>query len=754
MPGAAPIIARALATGQETLLEPEGYALLDTLGIATPRWLLVPDAAAATSADLRGFGARVVVKVASRAIVHKTDVGGVTVVPNNPAAVGEAVAGMAARLSGLPVDGFLLSDFVRHDEGFGAELLLALRRTDDFGPVVTVGAGGVRAELLAASLRPGDEVAVLDAGTSDDRIAARLLALPATRIACGAARGTSALVSVDALVSLVRRLLTFAATADGRAVAELEINPLAFTDGRPVALDVLVGLSSEAPAPVPPRPVAKIDRLLRPHSMAIVGVSEGMNAGRLILRHVLHEGFPRDRVRVVKAGVERVDGVACVPTLADLPGPVDLCVLAVAASRIPALMDEIVGGERAESVIVIPGGLGERTGSGTLESRVRATLDASRHTPWGGPVVNGGNCLGIRSVPGRYDTTFIQPHKLATGGGCVALPVALLAQSGAFAVARWSKLAGGAPRYLVSVGNQTDLTLGDYLTHLADDPDVAVFACYVEGFRPGDGPRWLAAARRIVASGRTVLLYRAGRTPAGRAAGASHTAAIAGDYVVTRELARDAGVLVADTLDEFDDLLRVTALLADRPPAGPRVGALSNAGFECVLMADGTGALRLASPGGHTRAALQAVLERHRLADIVDVQHPLDVTPMMNDEGIAACVEALLADPDVDVGVVGIVPLTGALQTLPAHEGRDERLDAAEGIVARLAGLRRGQDKPFVVVVDAGAAYDPMAAALEAAGIPVFRTMDRAMRALARLAGRGAAVQQPRSAPAAAGAAT
>jgi len=74
--------------------------------------------------------------------------------------------------------------------------------------------------------------------------------------------------------------------------------------------------------------------------------------------------------------------------------------------------------------------------------------------------------------------------------------------------------------------------------------------------------------------------------------------------------------------------------------------------------------------------------------------------------------------------------------------------------VARLAGLRRGQDKPFVVVVDAGAAYDPMAAALEVAGIPVFRTMDRAMRALARLAGRGAAVPQPRSAPAAAGAAT
>jgi acyl-CoA synthetase (NDP forming) len=146
------------------------------------------------------------------------------------------------------------------------------------------------------------------------------------------------------------------------------------------------------------------------------------------------------------------------------------------------------------------------------------------------------------------------------------------------------------------------------------------------------------------------------------------------------------------------------------------------------------------------------VLERRRLAGVVDVQHPLDLTPMMDDEGLAACVAVLLADPEVDVGVVGLVPLTGKLRTLPASAG-GERLDDPDGIVARLAALRGTQAKPFVVVVDAGAAYDPLAAALETAGIPAFRTMDRAMWALARVAGRGAAIPQPRSAPAAAGAA-
>lgn len=751
---AAAIVARLLAAEQETLLEHEGYALLEALGIGTPRRCVVPDAAAVAPAGLAALGDRVVVKVASRAIVHKTDAGGIAVVPNDPTVVRQTVEAVTDRLAGLPIDGFLLTAFVPHGDGFGAELLVALRETDDFGPVVMVGAGGVRAELVAASLRPGDDVAVFDAEMRPDQVAERLGSLPATRIACGLARGTAPLVGVDVLTDLVRRLLAFGASDAGSHVTELEINPLTFADGRAMALDVLARLRADRPAATPPRPIAKIGRLLRPRSMAIVGVSEGMNAGRMILRNVLRQGFPADRITVVKLDAREVDGVRCHPRLADLPEPVDLCVLSVAAPQIPGIIAEIAEHQLAESMIVIPGGLGERAGSDTLESHVRATLAASRATSWGGPVVNGGNCLGVRSTPGRYDTTFIPPYKVGAEVEGAVVPVALLAQSGAFAVARWSKLGGASPRYLISVGNQTDLTLGDYLTYLADDPEIAVFACYAEGLRPGDGTRLLSAARAIVERGRTVILYRAGRTAAGRAAGVSHTAAIAGDYVVTRELAGAAGVLVAETLDEFDDLLRLTTLLADRPVDGNRVGALSNAGFECVALGDAVGGLRFASLAADTRGALQEILARNRLAGVVDVRHPLDLTPMMRDVGMAECAAALLADPDVDVGVFGIVPLTGALQTLPARPERQERLDAPEGIVARLATLRRDVPKPFVVVVDAGSLYDPLAAALERARIPAFRTMDRAMRALTRLAPGGARHARPPEAPAEAGVVT
>jgi acyl-CoA synthetase (NDP forming) len=751
--GAAGLIQRAVSAERASLLEHEGYTLLSALGIRTPAWVLLPSPAAAAQADLAHLGPRVVVKVSSRAVAHKTDVGGVAEVENSRPAVRAAITAMADRLDGVPLDGFLVCEHVAHGEALGSELLVALRQTDDFGPVVSVAAGGVRAELLATSLRPGADLAIFAVGATRETVVARLAALPATRMACGLARGAARLVSLEVLADLVRRLLDFGAGPVGARVAELEVNPLALVAGTPVALDALVRVRPAPPPAVAPRPLRKLERLLQPRSMAIVGVSEGVNAGRMILRNVLGEGFPPDRVRVVKPGAERVDGVRCVASLADLADPVDLCVLAVAASRVPDLMDEIVRGRRAESVVVIPGGLGERSGSGSLEDRLRDTLAEARGTSWGGPVVNGGNCLGVRSVPGRFDTTFIPPYKLGTASGAVA-PVALLAQSGAFAVARWSKLGDAAPRYLVSVGNQTDLTIGDYLTHLADDAGVTVFACYVEAFRPGDGGHWLRAARRITRDGRTVLLYRAARTPAGRAAGQSHTAAIAGDYAVTRELAREAGVLVADTLDEFDDLLRAAALLADRPVRGPRVGAVSNAGFECVALGDSAGDLTFPALAPATQAGLVSVLERQRLDGIVDVRHPLDVTPMMDDAAFAEVVGLLLADDAVDVGVVGLVPLTGALQTLPPDAAHRERLDADGAIGVRLARLRRVLDKPFVVVVDAGPAYDPLAAYLDRHRIPTFRTMDRALRTLGRLAGRTAGSAAPAETPALAGAGT
>lgn len=725
----------ARAAGRDVLLETEGYALVRSLGLGVPVHEVVTDADEAAILDLRTFPSdRLVVKVLSPQILHKSDVGGVRVVKKSRAALVAAIEELVKRFKHDEVCGFSVNEFVTHEATLGSELLLGMRYTEDFGPVVTFGPGGIYAEHLSSSLRPERDVAILsprlqvgDSPAASLGLQEVLVRKMITPIVTGRLRGQRPLLPMPDLLRLVESFLELARRAMPETIGELEVNPLVLTGRGPVALDAFVRLGRTRPPEPAPRPMEKIGRLLRPLSIAVVGVSRKENPGRLILRNILASGFPRDRVWVVKEGEEPIEGCALAADVAALPEPVDLMVVAVDAGQVPGVVGEVLATQRAESLILIPGGLGERHGSEVHVERLRVSLEAARGTRWHGPVLNGGNCLGVRSEPGRYDTLFIPHHKLRFPP-TVPEPLAVLSQSGAFAIARSSKLPALNPRYLVTFGNQVDLTVGDYLTYLKDDPEVEVFACYVEGFRPGDGGRFLDAAAEITASGRPVILYRAGRTHAGAAATASHTASIAGDYVVTRELARAAGVVVAETLQEFEELVALFCFLRGSEVRGFRLGALSNAGFECVAIADNLGRFRLAEWSEETVEGLAALLGAARLDSIVAVRNPLDVTPILGDEAFAEAARLVLDDPGVDVGLVGCVPLTGALRTVAEAEAGED-FEEVGSVVRRLAELRTTALRPWVAVVDSGPLYDPMACHLERHRIPVFRTADRALGA-------------------------
>ncbi len=723
----------ARAENREQLTELEALAVIRELGIGVPIHRLVAGAREAAETDLTAFPeGRLVVKVVSAEIVHKSDVGGVADVPGDRTSVVAAVAAMEERFAGREVAGYCLQEHVAHDASFGGELLLSLRWTAEFGPVVTFGPGGIYAEHLCAHLRPGSDVAILSPtlhGAGHSATLREVLAGKAvTPAVTGGLRGRGPRLEAGRLEQLLQDLLDFAADSMPDEITELEINPLVIRDGKPVALDALMRLGrGVGPHVAAPRPLDKLDRLLRPRSIAVLGVSKRLNPGRVILRNILRAGYDRERIQVVKPGVDAIDGCRCVASVAALPAPVDLAVLAIDAAQIPETVDEIIALRKAESLILIPGGLGERSGSENRAERLRRSVATARGSEWRGPVINGGNCLGVRSQPGLYDTLFIPEAKLPFPPGPAA-PLALISQSGAFSIARSSKLPALNPRYLITVGNQIDLTAGDYLTYLKDDPEIEVFACYVEGFQPLDGLRFLEAAAEITASGRPVVLYRAGRTAAGARATASHTASIAGDYATTRELARAAGVVMAETLADFEDLVRLFCDLRRKTVAGWRLGAVSNAGFECVAIADNLARFRLPELGTGTRERLSPILERGRVASIVGVNNPLDVTPMLADADFAAAVRAVLEDPGVDVGAVGCVPLTGALTTLAAGTGHGEDLTRQDSVVSRLTQLAAELPKAWVAVVDSGPLYDPMADLLQAARVPTFRTADRALR--------------------------
>jgi acyl-CoA synthetase (NDP forming) len=759
------VLAAAERDGRDFLLEPEVYKVLAAAGIRAPRHVFLPAGRRATRKDLPFKGAAgLVVKVVSPLIVHKSDAGGVEFAGADAASVNAACGrmlrtvprrtvewvkrssghapgdGFTVRVVRKSIRGFLVAEKVDfEDVGFGSEILLGARNTREFGPVLTVGSGGLEVEYMNERLREGRAAAIASAHLlADDGIAGLIEPLAFFGKVAAGFRGRRPLVAPGTLVTAVRGFRDLAAAYSPFSdlspfvIEEIEVNPLVIRGGRLVALDGVCRFSRAKSRPGA-RPAEALRSLLRPGTIGIIGVSEKMNLGRIILRNVLAKGFPAERVFVVKPGMDRIDGCPCVPSIKDLPAAVDMFVLTLGADQCAPAMEVLVEHEKARSVIIIAGGMGEKEGGSSIEDRIREILARGRREGKLTPVVNGGNCMGILSKPGRYDTTFIPASKLPRPKSGRS-DLALVSQSGAFMACRMSKMPMIEPLYAVSLGNQVDLTVSDYMRYLAGEADVRSFAVYMEGFQPGDGLAFAGAVRDISAGGdRAVLVYKAGRSPEGRAATSSHTASVAGDYPVFRSVLEQAGAFVAGDLLEFESVMKGLAFLEGKKVRGRRVGLISNAGFECVVLADnlrdGTG-LDLASFAPATRERIGSVLRTLGIDRLQDVRNPLDVTPVADDAVFSECARAILEDPGVDGAVVSNVPMTPAQQTLAAGEGHDEDYARPGAFASRIVEIFQSTDKPMVVNIDAGELFTPLASYLEREGVPVFRRADEAVRFL------------------------
>jgi acyl-CoA synthetase (NDP forming) len=198
------------------------------------------------------------------------------------------------------------------------------------------------------------------------------------------------------------------------------------------------------------------------------------------------------------------------------------------------------------------------------------------------------------------------------------------------------------------------------------------------------------------------------------------------------EVLQDAGALVAQSFSDFLDLVRLSATLRGRQVTGRRVGLMSNAGYEAVGLADNHQGLQPASFSRPTVHRLEQVLKQAGLDRLVTVKNPLDLTPMAGDRVHVDCMAAILDDPELDAAVFGNVPLTAMIQSLPHGVDEDDVFDSPQGYASLTIELFRRARKPFVVVIDGGRLYDPLADHLQRAGLPVFRSGDRAVRMLAR----------------------
>jgi acyl-CoA synthetase (NDP forming) len=126
-------------------------------------------------------------------------------------------------------------------------------------------------------------------------------------------------------------------------------------------------------------------------------------------------------------------------------------------------------------------------------------------------------------------------------------------------------------------------------------------------------------------------------------------------------------------------------------------------------------------------------LETGKLDKIIGLRNPLDLSPMASDEIFDLCLRAMLEDEHIAAAIISAVPLTWMMQTLPPGEGYNESIYSEGSIVSRLIRIKKEYEKPFICVIDCGKEYDPMAEALEAGGVPIFRTADRAVRLLRKI---------------------
>ena len=723
--------------GRSQLFEHEVYQIVQLVGaIDPPHHVFVrTDELLSPEALARFPGERVVLKIVSPDVVHKSDADGIVFCRKDDETVRHEMTRLIRRHEGSArVEGVLVVEFVeREQHGLGGELFVGVRGTREFGPIIAAGLGGVDTEYLARSMRPGLAVAK---AVATDITAEQFMDLfrqtAAYDMLSGRTRGHRRAVSDGELLRCFRAFISLATrfcVDRGDVcpdVGELEVNPFSFRNQRLVPLDGRGRLQTAVHRP-PARPRDKVEKLLEPERIAVVGVSaKGRNFGRIILDNVLECGFERDNIRVIRDGADEIAGVACVPSISALPEPFDLLVVATGADQLPALVTECVESGKVHSAILIPGGVGETEGSGDIEQAVRDAIAIGRQREGGGPVFVGPNCLGVQSRPGRYDTFFIPENKLAKRRRAPGRGVALISQSGAFIVSRMSVVETLDPTLTISIGNQLDLTLSDALRVVGRRDDVHTIGLYAEGFNDLDGLDLLTTIRELSEAGKTVVFYKAGRTEQGRDAAAGHTAAVAGDYDICEAGAEAAGALVADTFSEFERLLEIAAANHAKTVRGVRLGAMSNAGFETVGMADSLAGRRhrveIATLADATRDRLSSVLADNALARLVNVRNPMDLTPMAGEAAYEGVVRTLLGADEIDALIVSCVPLSPAMATTGAE------IAESRSLADVLAELNAETDKPLIAVIDAGAVFEPLITRLREGGLAVMRSSDEAVR--------------------------
>jgi acyl-CoA synthetase (NDP forming)/RimJ/RimL family protein N-acetyltransferase len=465
---------------------------------------------------------------------------------------------------------------------------------------------------------------------------------------------------------------------DGVVHVEFAIKP---TDG---SLDVMAAREHRAEA-------RSIQRLLTPSSVAVVGASRRRDkAGQALVRNLVLSGFTGP-VYAVNPGASAIAGVPAYPRVSDIPGEVDLAVIAVPAEAVESVVLDCAA-KGVKGLVVVSAGFGETGSEGRQRQRDLVHLARAR-----GMRVVGPNCLGIINTDPDFSLNASLSSIVPPRGR-----IAFFSQSGALGTAILTEVAerGLGLSTFVSAGNRADVSGNDLLQYWDDDATTEVVLLYLESL--GNPRKFSRLARRVAAS-KPVVAVKSGRSTQGVPLGHSVRRSRA-PVAALDEMFRQSGVIRVDTLTEMFDVAQV---LAYQPlPEGRRVAVVGNSDSIGLLAADAA-----------TSAGLEVVGD------------PYDLGPASSAADFEAALAGLLASPDVDAVIVVFVP------TLESSRDVD--------VARTLATVVGAGDKPVVSTflgsggVPEGLRVLDANETLARGSVPSYPSPEEAARALAHVADYG-----------------
>lgn len=446
--------------------------------------------------------------------------------------------------------------------------------------------------------------------------------------------------------------------------------------------------------------LGRIDEILHPRSVAIVGVPRGMKTGKLFFMALLDQGFSGN-IYPVSTQADEIDGFRAYPSVTAIPGEVDLAIILVPSHLTLSAVRECAA-KGVKGAVLFTAGYREM---GTEEGRAQEEqlVEAARVS---GMRLIGPNCMGIYAP--RSGLSFFPQLTREPG------PVGLVSHSGSLAniLCKTAPQRGIRFSKAVSLGNECDLTSADFLLYLGSDSETHLIGAYIEGIK--DGPRFFDALRTASLK-KPVILWKVGLTTAGAHAAASHTGALAGARDVWEGVVRQTGAIPVAGFEDWFDALMGFAMLPEN--LGDRMAIISGPGGLAVSAAEACAdnGLRLAQLSPETRESLSTVVP----ATGTSLRNPIDVglTASLEIGIYIQSIRSVVTDPAVDALVIigaGLSPETNRLYT-----------DA-------IVETRRQSGKAILMVNIPG--FDPSCIPQFCnACIPYFESSERAMKTYARV---------------------